>query len=244
MKLSLGPVLYYWTREALLGFYANLPHSQLATIYLGEVVCGRRNAMRPADWLGLARDLAKAGVQVVLSTQVLIESDLDLRAVRQIAENGEFLVEANDMGAVRMLAGRTRFVAGPHLNVYNPTTLAWLAELGIAAVTRARAPGVYVDDAKIASLGLRIRRGRSYHGLAVNVAMDLAPFARINPCGYTGLRMTQVADLLPAAQVPELEIAQQGLLDQLARRLGYTGWDYLGDEGCGTAAPDGASDER
>lgn len=127
------------------------------------------------------------------------------------------------------------------------SVIAWLAELGIAAATRARAPGVYVDDAKIASLGLRIRRGRSYHGLAVNVAMDLAPFARINPCGYAGLRMTQVADLLPAAQVPGLEVAQRGLLDQLARRLGYTGWDYLGDEGSGgdgTAAPDGASDER
>jgi lipoyl(octanoyl) transferase len=129
------------------------------------------------------------------------------------------------------------------------SVIAWLAELGIAAATRARAPGVYVDDAKIASLGLRIRRGRSYHGLAVNVAMDLAPFARIDPCGYAGLRMTQVADLLPAAQVPELESAQRGLLDQLARRLGYTDWDYLGDEGGGgdgtdTAAPDGASDER
>ncbi|MGD9982800.1 MAG: lipoyl(octanoyl) transferase LipB [Porticoccaceae bacterium] len=127
------------------------------------------------------------------------------------------------------------------------SVIAWLAELGIAAATRARAPGVYVDDAKIASLGLRIRRGRSYHGLAVNVAMDLAPFARINPCGYAGLRMTQVADLLPAAQVPGLEAAQRGLLDQLARRLGYTGWDYVGDEdrgGGGTPAPDGASDER
>src|SRR3990172_9048903 len=130
VKLSLGPVLYYWTREALLGFYANLPHSRLATIYLGEVVCGRRLAMRPADWLGLARDLAQTGVEVVLSTQGLIESELDLRAVRDIAENGEFLVEANDMGAVRLLAGRVRFVAGPHLNVYNPQTLAWLAELG------------------------------------------------------------------------------------------------------------------
>ena len=130
MKLSLGPVLYYWTREALLDFYANLPHSRLATIYLGEVVCGRRLAMRPADWLGLARDLARTGVEVVLSTQVLIESELDLRAVRNVAENGEFLVEANDMGAVRLLAGRVRFVAGPHLNVYNPQTLAWLAELG------------------------------------------------------------------------------------------------------------------
>lgn len=130
MKLSLGPVLTYWTREALLGFYANLPHSRLATIYLGEVVCGRRHEMRPADWLGLARDLAQTGVEVVLSTQALIESELDLRVMRHIAENGEFLVEANDMGAVRLLAGRTRFVAGPHLNVYNPQTLAWLAELG------------------------------------------------------------------------------------------------------------------
>ena len=130
MKLSLGPVLTYWRRETLLGFYANLPHSRLATIYLGEVVCGRRHEMRPGDWLGLARDLAQTGIEVVLSTQVLIESELDLRAVRDIAENGEFLVEANDMGAVRLLAGRVRFVAGPHLNVYNPQTLAWLAELG------------------------------------------------------------------------------------------------------------------
>ena len=130
MKLSLGPVLYYWKREALLGFYANLPHSRLAAIYLGEVVCGRRHEMRPADWLGLARELAQTGVEVVLSTQALIESELDLRTMRNIAENGEFLVEANDMGAVRLLAGRTRFVAGPHLNVYNPQTLAWLVELG------------------------------------------------------------------------------------------------------------------
>lgn len=130
MKLSLGPVLTYWTREKLLDFYAQLPHSHLASIYLGEVVCGRRREMRPTDWLGLARDLARTGIEVVLSTQALIESDLDLRTMRQITENGEFLVEANDMGAVRLLAGRARFIAGPHLNVYNPQTLAWLAELG------------------------------------------------------------------------------------------------------------------
>ena len=130
MKLSLGPVLTYWTREKLLSFYADLPHSRLASIYLGEVVCGRRREMRPADWLGLGRDLARTGVEVVFSTQALIESDLDLRVMREITENGEFVVEANDMGAVRQLAGRVRFVAGPHLNVYNPQTLAWLAELG------------------------------------------------------------------------------------------------------------------
>jgi len=130
MRLSLGPVLYYWQRDALLEFYANLPHARLGTVYLGEAVCGKRHGMRPDDWMGLARDLAQTGLQVVLSTQALIESDVDLRAMRRVAENGEFLVEANDMGAVHALAGSVRFVAGPHLNVYNPQTLAWLAELG------------------------------------------------------------------------------------------------------------------
>jgi lipoyl(octanoyl) transferase len=70
-----------------------------------------------------------------------------------------------------------------------------LAHWGIEARGKREAPGVYVDERKIASIGLRIRRGRSYHGLALNVAMDLEPFARINPCGYAGLQMTQVSTL-------------------------------------------------
>lgn len=74
-------------------------------------------------------------------------------------------------------------------------TIGTLARYGIAATGNPHAPGVYVAGAKIASLGLRIRRGCSYHGLAFNVAMDLAPFARINPCGFEGLRVTQLADL-------------------------------------------------
>jgi lipoyl(octanoyl) transferase len=86
------------------------------------------------------------------------------------------------------------------------------ARWGIAAVCRADAPGVYVDGAKLASVGLRIRRRGSYHGLALNVNMDLTPFGRINPCGYAGLRMTQLADLggpgdvtqVAAELVPEL----------------------------------------
>lgn len=119
------------------------------------------------------------------------------------------------------------------------TAIDWLAELGIAAASRPGAPGVYVGDAKIAALGLRIRKGRSYHGLAVNVQMDLEPFLRINPCGYAGLRVTQVADLLPAARVPTLAAAQRGLLAHLARRLGYTGWHFEDD-----GLPCGESDER
>jgi collagenase-like PrtC family protease len=130
MKLSLGPLLYYWPRAAVLSFYEKIAHSAVATVYLGEIVCSRRHELRRADWLDLARDLASAGKEVVLSTPVLIESESDLKAMRRVADNGTFHVEANDMGAVRLLSGKGPFVAGPHLNVYNPHTLALLAGLG------------------------------------------------------------------------------------------------------------------
>ena len=70
-----------------------------------------------------------------------------------------------------------------------------LADYGVSGTRRDRAPGVYVDDRKIAALGLRVRRGCSFHGLALNVDMDLSPFDRINPCGYEGLEVTQLRDL-------------------------------------------------
>lgn len=92
-----------------------------------------------------------------------------------------------------------------------------LAEEGIAARARADAPGVYVGDAKIAALGLRVKRGRSYHGLALNVAMDLEPFTRINPCGYAGLATTQLADLGVAA---DWDTMADRLCGSLLRRLG------------------------
>jgi lipoyl(octanoyl) transferase len=74
-------------------------------------------------------------------------------------------------------------------------TIDYAATLGVVAECRAAAPGVYVNGAKLASVGLRIRRQGSYHGLALNVDMDLEPFSRINPCGYAGLQMTQLAAL-------------------------------------------------
>ncbi len=100
-----------------------------------------------------------------------------------------------------------------------------LAGYGIAAAADPAAPGVYVDDAgglpgraKIGSLGLRVRRGRTYHGLSLNVAMDLEPFSRINPCGYQGQRMTQVRDLGGPDSVATVG---SDLLAPLIRRLGY-----------------------
>jgi lipoyl(octanoyl) transferase len=81
------------------------------------------------------------------------------------------------------------------LNALERSVIEYAARFGINAQCRSGAPGVYVDGRKLASVGLRIRRGGSYHGLALNVGMDLEPFARINPCGYAGLQMTQLSDL-------------------------------------------------
>jgi lipoyl(octanoyl) transferase len=99
------------------------------------------------------------------------------------------------------------------------TIVATLAHYGIDSAAKPDAPGVYVNGDKIASLGLRVRRGCSFHGLALNVAMDLAPFGRINPCGYQGLAMTQMQDLLP--HPPLLEDVQTQLVAEFARKLGY-----------------------
>ena len=92
-----------------------------------------------------------------------------------------------------------------------------LAEWNIGAARRDGAPGVYVNDAKVAALGIRVRRGCTFHGLAFNAAMDLEPFGRINPCGYAGLRVTSVLDL---GGPSSMEAIKPVLLDAMATRFG------------------------
>jgi lipoyl(octanoyl) transferase len=102
-----------------------------------------------------------------------------------------------------------------------------LAQHDIAAHAKQDAPGVYTSDSKIASLGLRIRRGYSFHGLALNVDMDLEPFHRINPCGYAGLVMTQMANFI---ERPNIEVIGHELVDQIVQCLSYNGIHELGNE--------------
>ena len=135
MKLSLGPLLFYWPRQQTLDFYAAMAEQPVDIVYLGEAVCARRHELRLDDWLDVARRLADAGKAVALSTLPLIESESDLKAVRRLMDaardDSRLTVEANEMGAVRQLAERgQQFVAGPTLNVFNSHTLSLLAGSG------------------------------------------------------------------------------------------------------------------
>ena len=137
MKLALGPLLYYWPHQSVLDFYADMVEAPVDSVYLGETVCSRRHELRLEDWLEVGKVLAAAGKEVVMSTQGLIESESDLkvlrRIVRQSAEGDPgFRVEANDMGAVRLLveAGVRNWIAGPTLNIFNPGTLQLMIDSG------------------------------------------------------------------------------------------------------------------
>lgn len=129
MKLALGPLQYYWSRVTTMQFYESMSDAPLDIIYLGETVCSRRHELRLPDWLEIADMLSQAGKDVVLSSQVLIESGTDMATLKKIVENGRYTVEANDMGAVHGLSGQS-FIAGPYLNIYNSPTLDLIAKQG------------------------------------------------------------------------------------------------------------------
>ena len=132
MKLSLGPVLYYWPKEQLLDFYEMVAEAPVDVVYLGEIVCSKRHSLRLDDWLKLAEKLQHAGKEVVLSTLALIEAGSERKSLKRLCQNNHFTVEANDMGAVNLIAHEgNSFVAGPSINIYNERTLAFLVQQGL-----------------------------------------------------------------------------------------------------------------
>lgn len=148
---------------------------------------------------------------------------------------GEIPVVQTDRGGQVTYHGPGQIVAYPLLDLrrlklgvrdlvtlLENTVIQFLATWDIAAVARPDAPGVYVDGRKIASLGLRVRRGCSFHGVSLNVQMDLSPFLRINPCGYNGLQMTQLADWVDVSGLPIPHLERE-FARLLAVNLGFAG---------------------
>lgn len=130
LKLSLGALQYYWPRQTIFDFYEAIAASPVDIVYLGETVCSRRHELRFSDWIDIADLMRDSGKEAVLSTQVLLESGVEVSAMHKVTSNLDYLIEANDMGAVQRLAGQRPFVGGLHLNIYNQPSLTWLASLG------------------------------------------------------------------------------------------------------------------
>lgn len=132
MKYALGPVLYFWPKAQMEAFYTAAQHADADIVYLGETVCSKRRELKIQDWFALARELASSGKQVVLSTMALLEAPSEITQMRRLIDNGEFLIEANDLAGVTLAAEKKLpFVAGPALNCYNAHTLKILHRQGM-----------------------------------------------------------------------------------------------------------------
>ncbi len=132
MKLSLGPVLYFWDRNTVFDFYEKIAETPVDIIYLGETVCAKRRYLSTSDWIELGHKLKASGKEVILSTLTLLEAESELGQLRKVCQNGDFLVEANDMSAVQILSEQQiPFIAGPFINIYNAQTLHFLVKNGM-----------------------------------------------------------------------------------------------------------------
>lgn len=132
MKVALGPVLYYWPKQTIETFYQTALNSSTDIIYLGETVCSKRRELKTRDWINLAKELNQEGKEIVLSSMALLEAPSEITALKQLCENGDIAIEANDMGAIQLLSSRNiPFVCGPAINCYNAHTLKLFVKQGM-----------------------------------------------------------------------------------------------------------------
>lgn len=132
MKLSIGPIQYFWERQRVFDFYQQVADCGAEIVYLGEVVCSKRRQVKPEDWMAIGLELKQSGKEVVLSSLTLLEAASEMSSLRKLCENEDFTVEANDISAVQLLsAAGKRFVTGPGINIYNTRSLQVLVNKGL-----------------------------------------------------------------------------------------------------------------
>ncbi len=132
MKASLGPLLYCWPKEKVMEFYQSVADSSIPLVYLGETICSRRRELKFSDYMALANMLRESGKEVVISTLALIEAPSEYSELKKQVDNGEFIIEANDMGAVQAAKEKgLPFICGPTVNNYNLASLKKLHSWGM-----------------------------------------------------------------------------------------------------------------
>ncbi len=132
MKYSLGPILYYWPTQQIEEFYHLAKASSADIIYIGETVCSKRRNMKANDWIELGKQLSQAGKEVVISTMALLEAPSEIRNLKKLIDNGDFLIEANDVSAIEEAnKAKLPFVCGSAVNVYNAYALKVLLDQGM-----------------------------------------------------------------------------------------------------------------
>ncbi len=132
MKLSLGPIQYFWERQQVLDFYQQAANSAVDIIYLGEVICSKRRLVKFEDWLAIGDELKQSGKEVLLSSLTLLEAASEMASLKKLCRNDSFMVEANDISAVQLLSAAGKdFVTGPSFNIYNGRSLQLLARKGL-----------------------------------------------------------------------------------------------------------------
>jgi len=144
MKFSLGPSLFFWPKKQVEDFYYKAVNSSADIIYLGETVCSKRRELRGKDWLNLATNMAQEltadnsvkDKEIVISTMALLESPAEIQVMKRLCDNGELLIEANDLSAVQIMHElKMPFVVGPAINCYNLSTLKVLLKQGMTRWT-------------------------------------------------------------------------------------------------------------
>ena len=132
MKLSLGPLLYYWPKQTVEDFYNQALKSEADVIYLGETVCSKRCELKTRDWISLAKALEGQGKEIILSSMALLEAPAEVKGLKLLCDNSNVKVEANDVGAIQLLSeNKLPFICGPAINCYNASVLKLFVNQGM-----------------------------------------------------------------------------------------------------------------